>query len=199
MSAALVVPVKSFTIAKGRLAGALTAGERKSLARDCATTVVRAGAPLPVYVVCESDDIAEWTRELGAVSVRARGTGLNEAVADGVRAAVADGHDHIVVAHADLPLARGFGHLVVADTVSIVPDRHRDGTNVLSFPASLAFTTAYGPGSFAAHCALVAGTGATLNVVDDDDLSLDLDTVDDLAELDRRTASKYRVSPGATS
>lgn len=187
MSVALVVPVKSFTIAKGRLAGVLTPPEREALARECAESVVRAGSPWPVYVVCESDDIAAWTRDIGAISVRAQGTGLNEAVADGVSAVRADGIDHVVIAHSDLPLARNFEHLVVADTATIVPDRHRDGTNVLSVPVARMFPTSYGARSFAAHLATAERLTLTVRVIDDSDLSLDLDTVDDLEELRRRT------------
>lgn len=190
MSVALVIPVKSFTVAKGRLAGALTPTERETLARDCAHTVVRAGAPWPVYVVCESDDIERWARSVGAVTVRATHAGLDAAVADGVNAAIAAGHEHVVVAHGDLPLARTFSHLVVADAVTIVPDRHRDGTNVLSFPTTVDFPTAYGPDSFSAHCRIVEQLGLTLNVVDDDELALDLDTVDDLHELRRRSTPR---------
>lgn len=199
MSVAVVIPVKSFTIAKARLAGTLSDSERESLARDCAHLVVRAGAAHTVYVVCESDDIAEWTRSVDAISVRARGTGLNEAVHDGVHAALADGHDHVVIAHGDLPLARSFDHLIAADTVTIVPDRHRNGTNVIAFPAALAFATSYGPDSFTAHVATATGLGHKVVVVDDDDLSLDLDTADDLDELRRRSAELREVSHGGAS
>jgi 2-phospho-L-lactate guanylyltransferase (CobY/MobA/RfbA family) len=70
--------------------------------------------------------------------------------------------------------------------VSIVPDRHRDGTNVLSFPASVDFTTAYGPGSFDNHVRIAETLGLTVEVIHDDSLELDLDTADDLGELARR-------------
>ena len=186
MSVALIVPVKSFTVAKGRLAGALTPEQRESLARECASTVVRAATPWPVYVVCESDDIATWATNVGAHAVRARATGLNAAVADGIAAARADGIAHVVVAHGDLPLARTFAHLIIENTVAIVPDRHHDGTNVLSFPTAFEFPTAYGPHSFDAHRRTVANLGIACRIVDDADLSLDLDTVDDLEELQRR-------------
>jgi 2-phospho-L-lactate guanylyltransferase len=188
MSVALVVPVKSFMVAKGRLAGSLSPAERESLARNCATTVVRAASPWPVYVVCETDDISTWAHAVGARVVRANGMGLNEAIADGVHAVRADGFSHVVVAHGDLPLAQSFAHLVHADAVDIVPDRHRDGTNVLSFPTDFEFPTSYGAKSFDAHCRTIHQRGWTLHVVSDDNLSLDLDTVDDLDELHRRTS-----------
>ena len=68
----------------------------------------------------------------------------------------------------------------------MVPDRHRDGTNVLAFPANVSFTTAYGPGSFDNHVRIAQSLGLTVDVIDDEALSLDLDTADDLGELARR-------------
>ena len=44
--------------------------------------------------------------------------------------------------------------------VVIVPDRRRDGTNVLSRPASLPLRAEYGRGSFGRHLQSALGTGA---------------------------------------
>lgn len=186
MVAAVVVPVKSFAIAKGRLADTLTANERETLARDCATTVVGAAAPLAVYVVCDDDDVAGWALSLGARVVRCAVPGLDTAVAAGRDAARAEGADHLVVAHADLPLARDLARLVHPGRVVLVPDRHRDGTNVLSFPVDSPFHTAYGPGSFDNHLRIAASAGLAADIVEDEYLALDLDTADDLGELARR-------------
>ena len=43
---AVVIPVKSFTVAKGRLADVLSPADREVLARQCADTVVKAAARL---------------------------------------------------------------------------------------------------------------------------------------------------------
>lgn len=188
MPAAVVIPVKSFALAKGRLAGTLTQDDREQLARNCAATVVAAASPLPVYVVCDDDAVAAWARSIGAKVVRCDVPGLDTAVAAGRDAARADGADHLVVAHADLPLAHDLSRLVRPGRVTLVPDRHRDGTNVLSFPVDSPFRTAYGPGSFDNHLTLAAAAGLHADVIDDDDLSLDLDTADDLEELSRRRA-----------
>ena len=186
MLLAVIVPVKSFTVAKGRLASALDDSERETLARTCAERVVRAAAPAPVYVVCTSDDIAGWAAALGARVVRQVSNGLNGAVHDGWRQAQADGADHVLVAHADLPLVTTFAHVPVEGEVTLVPDRHNDGTNVLSMPAGVDFVLHYGPGSFVAHLEEVNLRGLPHHVLHDDDLALDLDTADDLRELERR-------------
>ena len=186
MKPAVVIPVKSFTTAKGRLADTLSPTERESLARDCASRVVRAAGDLPVFVVCGDASVAEWARNLGARVVEQDRPGLDTAVAAGMSAATAAGHDHVIVAHADLPLAGSLAHLAVDGTVTIVTDRHHDGTNVLSVPLGAGFTTAYGPGSCDNHVRIAERLGLPHRVVVDDELSLDLDTADDLAELERR-------------
>ena len=186
MRVAVVIPVKSFTVAKGRLSDALSPSERESLARDCAATVVHASAPLPAYVVCSDPAVAAWARDLGAHVVMCETPGLDNAVAFGREQARLDGFDHLIVAHADLPLARSLSHVAIENRVTIVTDRHHDGTNVLAFPISSTFTTAYGPDSCANHQQLAATAGLECTIVHDDDLALDLDTADDLTELTRR-------------
>lgn len=181
-----MIPVKSFGLAKGRLADSLSADERRDLSRTCAETVVAAAAPWPVYVVCSDSETAQWAHSLGARVVLCEQPGLDTAVAAGRAAVRTDGLDHVVIAHADLPLARTFAGVPRAGRVSLVPDRHRDGTNVLSMPADSAMPTAYGPGSFANHLELARASGLEIDVIDDPDLSLDLDTVEDLGELSRR-------------
>lgn len=195
MPTAVVIPVKSFTLAKGRLAGTLDSEQRMLLSRTCADTVVAAAAPLRVYVVCSDDEVANWARQLGATVVPCHVPGLDTAVAVGREAARADGADHLIVAHADLPLARTLTHTARPGCVSLVPDRHRDGTNVLSFPINSAFRTAYGPGSFDNHLRIAADAGLACEVIEDPALELDLDTAEDLAELDRRSVS----SPGTAT
>ena len=186
MRSAVVIPIKSFTVAKGRLADTLSPAQRADLAQQCATTVVRAAQELPVYVVCADAAVAQWARELGAHVVDCQTPGLDVAVSAGREAAEADGATHIIVAHADLPLATSLSHVVREGRVSMVPDRHNDGTNVLAFPAGVHFTTAYGPGSFDNHTRIAESLGLVVEVINDDSLALDLDTADDLGELARR-------------
>ncbi len=187
MRVAVVIPVKSFTLAKGRLSDTLTPAERETLATECATTVLRAASPLPAYVVCSDPVVAEWATSHGAHVVQCLTPGLDVAVAAGCDAAHADGCDHIVVAHADLPLARSFEHVAREGIVTMITDRHSDGTNVLSFPIASDFSTAYGPGSFENHKQIAANAHLHFEVLHDPDLELDLDTADDLTELHRRT------------
>lgn len=186
MRPAVVIPIKSFTVAKGRLADTLTPQQRAELAEECATTVVKAAQQLPVFVVCSDSSVATWAAGLGAHVVHCPTPGLDVAVLAGCEAARAHGATHIIIAHADLPLATHLEHVIRDGKVSLVPDRHRDGTNVLSFPADVNFTTAYGPGSFDNHMHIAESLGLDVEVIADESLELDLDTADDLGELARR-------------
>lgn len=187
MRCALVIPLKAFALAKGRLAGVLDDRRRVELARSCAAAVVAAAGDWAVYVVTASDDVAEWATSVGARTVADPGGGLDPAIEAGRHAAIADGADHVVIAHGDLPLARSLAHVAVEGTITLVPDRRRDGTNVLSHPTATVFTTAYGPGSFERHLTFAEQTGVPVRVIDDADLALDLDTAEDLAEWTNRT------------
>lgn len=179
--AAVLVPVKAFGDAKARLAPALDPAARAELARTMATRVVGAALPLPVTVVCDDDGVAAWARALGAGVVSAPGRGLNGAVADGVAALAETGVARVVVAHADLPLASGLADLAAGTGVTVVPDRHGDGTNVLVVPSGAGFRFAYGPGSSSAHVREAERLGLPVTVVRSDVLGWDVDVPADLS------------------
>ena len=75
------------------------------------------------------------------------------------------GVDRVVVAHADLPLATELAWLADFDGVTLVPDRHLDGTNVACVPADAGFRFAYGAGSFSGHRAEAARLGLVARLV----------------------------------
>jgi 2-phospho-L-lactate guanylyltransferase len=181
---AVLVPVKAFHKAKGRLAGALNEPERAELSRRMATTVVRAAAPLPVFVVCDDDDVSAWAQAEGATVLWRPGHGLNGAVTDGVAELARLGFGAAIVAHGDLPHARTL--LVVADFdgITLVPDRRDDGTNVVAVPTGAGFGFSYGPGSFARHRDEAERLGLPHRVVREPRLAWDVDSPDDLVEPD---------------
>lgn len=184
MSAAVLVPIKAFGTAKGRLAPVLDAAARAELARRMALQVLDAAAPLPVLVVTDDDEVASVAAEHGASVLRDRGTGLDAAVHAGVAQLGATGFDEVVVCHADLPFAAGLAALTgEPDACTIVPDRRGDGTNVLVVPARAGFRFAYGPGSFARHVAEAERLGLAVRAVHDARLGWDVDVPDDLEGL----------------
>jgi 2-phospho-L-lactate/phosphoenolpyruvate guanylyltransferase len=180
-SAAVLVPVKAFDQAKHRLAPALDARQRAELARSMADNVVRVAAPLPVWVVCDDDRVAAWAARAGATVLWRPGRGLNQAVADGVEHLAGLDHAQVIVAHADLPHADDLAWVADFDGVTLVPDRHDDGTNVACVPTGTGFTFAYGAGSFARHRAEAERLGLPLRVEREPRLGWDVDLPADLA------------------
>ena len=177
---AVLVPVKAFVDAKVRLAAVLAPAEREALARTMAEGVLRAAAPLPVTVVCADEGVAAWARAHGAGVAWTPGQGLNGAVHAGVAALRDAGTAQVIVAHADLPFAADVTAVAWFAGVTLVPDRHDDGTNVACVPAASGFTFAYGPGSFARHRAEARRLGLPLRILRDPALGWDVDNPVDL-------------------
>ncbi len=180
-SLAALIPVKAFADGKSRLAGELDARQRADLARQLAEGVLAACTAMAPHVVCEDDEVARWAAEHGAAVIRSPGPGLDRAVRHGVAALAGTGYERVLVAHADLADPAGVAELADLDGIVIVPDRHKDGTNVLVVPARLGFGFSYGPSSFARHLSEAERSGLPIHVVDDPGLALDLDDPADLA------------------
>jgi 2-phospho-L-lactate guanylyltransferase len=177
---AVLVPVKAFADAKRRLGSALGDTERMLLARRMAEHVLQAAAPLPVAVVCDDGAVADWAREQGALVVWEPGRGLNGAVEAGISRLASMGVHTAIVAHGDLPLATGLADLGPFDGVTLVPDRHGNGTNVVQLPASSGFRFSYGPGSFERHRTESERLGLPLRVLHLPSLAYDVDWPADL-------------------
>ena len=93
--------------------------------------------------------------------------------------------------------------------MTIVPDRHGEGTNALLLTLPPAIEPAFGPGSLERHTAAARASGAAHRVDEVGSLALDVDTPEDLAELrdtlvrtprpgadDARRAAPDRPLPG---
>jgi 2-phospho-L-lactate/phosphoenolpyruvate guanylyltransferase len=180
--ATVVVPIKAFDLAKGRLASVLDPVSRRRLARDMAEHVLTRAAPAPLLVVCDDDEVAAFATSLGARVCEDPGGGLNAAVRHAASVLADEGVSHIGVVHADLPVARPYARWLCQPGVTIVSDRRGDGTNLLVAP-SVGFEFAYGPGSFARHAAHARARGMRLRIVVEPSLALDIDTPADLARI----------------
>jgi 2-phospho-L-lactate guanylyltransferase len=177
---AVVVPIRSFRFGKGRLSGVLSDDDRAALSRLLAGRVLDAAAPLPVYVVTSDDEVRTFAVERDAHLIDDPGS-LNAAAHAGVRTVAAAGVDRVIVVHADLARPTPFAWVGDGDGITIVPDRHREGTNVIALPAASEFAFMYGAGSFARHVDEAERCGLQLRVVNDDALGWDVDEPDDLS------------------
>jgi len=188
VDAAVFVPVKGFDAAKGRLSDTLNPLQRADLAERMAEAVLLAAHNLPVFVICDDSKVAKWARTQGAGVIRPDQPGLNNAATAGLEQAALSGVGRAIIAHADLPLAKDLTALATPDTdVLIVTDHLGDGTNVISLPADAlaqGFVFAYGSGSAIRHEAEAHRLGLTVSIIQDPELSWDVDTPADLVVFD---------------
>jgi 2-phospho-L-lactate guanylyltransferase len=101
----VVIPVKSFTLGKGRLARALDPEARarlgKALAQHVASTVLEAGE-MPL-VVTSDPEVAEWALRSGFPALADPGDGLDVAARTGMEWAQ-QSESFWLILHSDLPL-----------------------------------------------------------------------------------------------
>jgi 2-phospho-L-lactate/phosphoenolpyruvate guanylyltransferase len=189
--AGIVVPLRSFTLGKARLAEVLSETDREVLARSMAESVVNAAAARPVVIVSSATEVVAWARDHGCSVIDDPGS-LDAAAAAGRLWALDRGLARYAVVHADLPLARSLDAVVGdgdAPVAVIVPDHRDDGTPVISLPTAVEFSFAYGPGSAARHADEARGRSLTVRIVRDPALAFDVDLPADLAALDARRGS----------
>lgn len=188
----VVVPIRSFVTAKARLAEHLPESRRADFARELASRVVDAAAPLPVIVVTAAPEVREWAEGRNLDVVDDPGHGLDAAVDAGRARAVELGAVRAIVAHGDLPYAEALVPLardLARPIVVLVPCHRDDGTNVCSLPVDVPFQFAYGPGSFRRHAAEARRLGLGLRVVRRADLAFDVDIPADLDRLNMPAAT----------
>jgi 2-phospho-L-lactate guanylyltransferase len=193
---AVVIPIKAFEQAKDRLSSVVSAEQRILLARSTALGVLESVIGASVFVVCDNPEVSQWATSHGATVVHQSQPGLNAAAHEGISAA--HKYERVMIVHSDLPLPSRLRELldstVASNTVTIVPDRHRDGTNVLIIPSGAGFTCHYGAKSFEAHKAEATRLGLPLHIVEDDELALDIDTPDDLNALPTQWLKQHNIT-----
>jgi 2-phospho-L-lactate guanylyltransferase len=200
---ALVVPVRGFDDAKSRLSASLSPVQRRTLARNCATRVLRRDVPCLKFVVCDDDEVETWARTCGAIPIRVESRGLNASLHEATPHIVENyPADMLMIVHADLPLPNELDRVIAVlqsaldddsssdfkndfnnnGRVLINPDRHRDGTNVLALSQSLIgkWQFAYGENSFTHHQHEAHRLNCQVDIFESMYLGFDIDTSEDL-------------------
>ena len=163
-----ILPVKSFTAAKQRLAGLLGAGSRQALAQAMFSDVLsslRHVQGLDAVAVVTADRVAEAVALGERVQVLGDPDqqGQSQAAAIGIRYALAAGYERVLLVPGDTPLldpAEVAALLAQEGTLAIVPDRHGSGTNALLIAPPDAIEPSFGPDSFERHVAAGRAAGA---------------------------------------
>ena len=185
-----VLPVKSFSAAKQRLAADLGA-PRPDLAERMASDVLAAlcaARGLERVLVVTRDPAARMLAgRFGAETVDEHELlGHSAAASLGVARAMALGAERVLLAAGDCPLlTTGDVDEVLArhgaPGVVILADRHGTGTNGLLLAPPDAIAPAFGPGSRERHARLARDAGVECTVESIPAFALDVDTADDLA------------------
>lgn len=192
-----VVPAKSLSRAKRRLAPALPASRRRELAasmlEDVLTTLSRVHALAGVVVSTADVTVAHIARRCGATVMDDTERGQTEAVHVTLAALARAGVRSALVLSGDVPgISAGEAQTLLAahsaDTacrpgLTLVSDRHHDGTNaiVCNLPAPIAF--AFGPGSLERHQRRAHEACVAVRVLQLPGIELDIDQPEDLALL----------------
>jgi 2-phospho-L-lactate/phosphoenolpyruvate guanylyltransferase len=192
---AAILPVKSFDRAKQRLGAGVAEALRLALARAMVADVLAALAATDgvelTLVVTREQEAAQAARASGATVIEDRSeTGQSAAASLGVRHAIEAGFERVLLVPGDCPaldpaeLAPLLSeHGQHGAEVAILPDRHGTGTNGLLLAPPRAIEPSFGEGSCARHRELAREAGLECRVVALRSLSLDVDTVEDLAAL----------------
>ncbi|HWD63874.1 MAG TPA: 2-phospho-L-lactate guanylyltransferase [Solirubrobacteraceae bacterium] len=201
MNTLAVLPIKSFTHAKQRLADELEAGPRRVLAEAMFSDVVtalRRSTAVDAMLIVSSDHTAQRIAGgHGGDVLEDRGEGHSQAATLGVSYAVEHGARRVLLVPGDCPLLDPrqldelLGRPVGDPSALIVPDRHGTGTNALLLTPPTSLTPSFGPDSCERHQRLAAELGTVAEVVQVPSLALDVDTAEDLAAL-RQTLEATR-------
>lgn len=182
----VVVPVKAAPRGKSRLA--VDGVDRVALARAIALDTIAAAASCSavsqVIVVTDEATLPLHTADIAGLRFVPEGEarGLNAAIAAGMQAA-GEGMPRAALL-GDVPSLRGEDlavalHAAAAVDRGVVADAEGTGSTLVTARAGLAWESAFGEGSFAAHRALGC---EVLEVPGDSTLRRDVDTAEQLRE-----------------
>lgn len=179
MPTVVVIPVKSFSLGKQRLADALTPGQRAKLGKamvEHVSNVVAESDLIPVLVTADPD-VATWAAGRGIPSIPDRGDGLSVAATQGVDWAMRSGSRWLIL-HSDLPMLTPVdlkAFAAAADSGDAIAPSSDGGTSAISSTDAIEF--AFGAGSFHRHL----GKLSSPSVVARHGLLHDIDSPADLA------------------
>ena len=186
-----IVPVKSFRLAKQRLAGVLAANEREALARAMAEDVLSALAASPdlagILLVTGDPEARRLAARYGARVLLDEGDRNHTAASSlGARTLAQERAAGMVQVPADIPSVtrEDVGALLAvqgeAPSITLAPAHDERGTNAVAcFPADV-MPLRFGGASFVGHMRRARAHGIEPQIVRRHGLALDIDTPDDL-------------------
>jgi 2-phospho-L-lactate guanylyltransferase len=196
-----ILPIKNFAEAKQRLATELTPGPRRALVEamfyDVLVALRRATEIDDTMVVTDDRAAQRIAGGHGAIVLDDSERGHSAAAAAGIRAAMEQGFDRVLLVPGDCPLLapEELDTLLVHPTGSrsalIIPDRHGTGTNALLLTPPDSLMPSFGPDSCERHALGAQAAEIEYEVVEVPSLALDVDTPEDLAQLQATLATLH--------
>ncbi len=193
MTTLAILPAKSFKDAKKRLEPGLETGPRQLLAEamlaDVLVALRRSRSVDRILVVSTDHRAQQIAGAYGASLLEEDDRGHNYAAARGIDQALEQGVDRALLVPGDCPMLDAaeldelLARPVKPPSVLIVPDRHGTGTNALLLSPADSLAPSFGPGSCERHATDARLAGIHHEVVRVPTLALDVDTPEDLDEL----------------
>jgi 2-phospho-L-lactate guanylyltransferase len=188
-----IVPIKSFSAAKQRLADVLAAGSRRSLVQAMFSDVLaslRRCERVDAIAVVTADPLADSIARVDRIVVLHddAAAGQSAAAEIGIAHSIANGFERVLLVPGDTPLLDPAEIDDLLDRterdgveVAIVPDRHGTGTNALVLAPPDALRPSFGEGSFERHVNAARDAQRAYRAEPVASLGPDVDTPDDLA------------------
>ncbi len=202
MKTNVVIPVKPFALAKGRLSLVLSPEQRMQLAeamlRDVLQAARAATTIADIYVVSSDPQAAFIAGQFGARVIDDKAGELNgalEIARNWIRKK--DPDTRLLVLPSDLPVATGVDIDAVSRSlqhesgVAAVPAHDRDGTNALLLAARTELPFAFGPCSFERHVEAAQTRGIRIETIEVSGLEYDLDQPQDLEMIARHKTGPH--------
>ena|SRR5207248_8285469 len=186
-----LIPVKSLSEAKSRLADHLTLRQRRNLVLDMLHHVLRvlreSNLLEHVAVVSPDQQVLEQAKAWGAQGLVEQQHGHNPAL-HAARRALGPGASALLTISADLPLLqpsdiRSMIEQSMDYQVVLAPSRDGTGTNALLVRPPLALPYLFGPNSLHSYHQAAEQWQLSSTIVSSIGLALDIDTIDDLDDL----------------
>lgn len=183
---AIALPVKSLGDAKSRLSPVLSPLERGALALAMFEDVLDATLAVEgwdTWVVSADETVLEISLGRGAATVPEEGPSLKAAIEQVEVEAAERGADALAILHADTPLVTTSALRSALHTlgpVVVAPSSDERGTNLLLRRPPSAIPSRFGTDSFRRHLETAAERGLPVAVVEDGDLSFDVDDPGDI-------------------
>jgi 2-phospho-L-lactate guanylyltransferase len=186
MKCSLVIPVKTFSSGKSRLASKISLNDRKNLIATCLKNTIELAKKSDyidkIVVVSNGEQVKSFADTL-EVECHFNNLPLNQALRKSV-ALLGQHCQKIIISPADTILLQNFEAILNGlknNRIVLCPDRHRTGTNIIAHDSELEFCYRYGPKSFGKHLFESLTFNRPIEILQEVQYSFDIDTLEDIA------------------